>query len=126
MERLPVTHAGGAAKNDSPILHAVIALGEQIRAVSEEIEAGRRVRPSLAAAMKEAGVFGMVMPRAWGGPELDPLTQLRVIEALATAEGSVGWCAMIGCDSGYVSAFLDQDVARAMYPDLMAAIIGQL
>ena len=28
---------------------------------------------------------------------------------------------MIGCDSGYVSAFLDQDVARAMYPDLMVA-----
>jgi alkylation response protein AidB-like acyl-CoA dehydrogenase len=41
-------------------------------------------------------VFGMAMPRAWGGPELDPLTQFRVIEALAMADGSVGWCAMIG------------------------------
>jgi alkylation response protein AidB-like acyl-CoA dehydrogenase len=64
----------------------------------------------------------MAMPRAWGGPELDPLTQIRVIEALAMADGSVGWCAMIGCDSGYITAFLDQDVARAMYPDLLAAI----
>jgi hypothetical protein len=25
-----------------------------------------------------------------------PLTQFRVIEALAMADGSVGWCAMIG------------------------------
>ena len=121
MERLPMTYAGAATKNDSLVLHAAMALGEQIRAASDEIEAGRRVPPSIAAAMKEAGVFGMVMPRAWGGPELDPLMQIRVIEALAMADGSVGWCAMIGCDSGYVSAFLDQDVARAMYPDLMVA-----
>ncbi len=34
------------------------------------------------------------------------------------ADGSVAWCAMINCDGGYITAFLDQDVARAMYPDL--------
>jgi hypothetical protein len=49
------------------------------------------------------------------------LTQIRVIEALAMADGSAGWCAMIGCDGGYVSAFLDQSVARAMYPDRLVA-----
>ena len=58
--------------------------------------------------MKDAGVFGMATPLTWGGPELDPLTQFRVIEALATADGSVGWCAMINCDSRYVTAFLDR------------------
>ena len=110
--------AGEAGTEDSPVLHAAIGLAEQIREASEEIERGRRIPPVIANAMKEAGIFGMVMPQAWGGPELDPLTQLRVIEALAMVEGSVGWCAMIGCDSGYVTAFLEQDVARAMYPDI--------
>ena len=71
--------------------------------------------------MKDAGVFGMAMPQAWGGPELDPLTQFRVIEALAMEDGSVGWCAMINCDGGYISAFLDQDVGRAMYSDISVA-----
>jgi len=121
---LPVkmTHAAGeAAADDPPVLHAAIALAEQIRAASDEIERCRRIPPSIAQAMKDAGVFGMAMPRAWGGPELDPLTQFRVIEALAMAEGSVGWCAMIGCDGGYVTAFLDQDVARAMYPNVLVA-----
>jgi indole-3-acetate monooxygenase len=113
--------AGEAGTEDSPVLHAAIGLAEQIREASDEIETGRRIPQSIATAMKEAGVFGMVMPRAWGGPELDPLTQIRVIEALAMADGSVGWCAMIGCDSGYVSAFLDQDVAREMYRDLLGA-----
>src|ERR1700720_2658305 len=113
--------AGEAGAEDSPVLLAAIGLAEQIREASEEIEAGRRIPQSIATAMKEAGVFGMVMPRAWGGPELDPLTQIRIIEALAMADGSVGWCAMIGCDSGYITAFLDQDVAREMYRDLLVA-----
>jgi indole-3-acetate monooxygenase len=116
------THsAGRAAADDSPILHAAIGLAEQIRTASDEIERGRRLPARIAAAMKEAGVFGMAMPRVWGGSELDPLTQFRVIETLAMADASVGWCAMIGCDGGYVTAFLDQDVARAMYPDPLVA-----
>ena len=116
------THsAGRAGADDSPILHAAIELAEQIRTASDEIERGRRLPPGIAQAMKDAGVFGMAMPRVWGGPELDPLMQFRVIEALAMAEGSVGWCAMIGCDGGYVTAFLDQDVGHAMYPDPLVA-----
>jgi indole-3-acetate monooxygenase len=111
--------AGQATADDPPVLEAAIGLAEQIRAASEEIERGRRLPPRLAAAMKDAGVFGMAMPRAWGGSEVDPLTQFRVIEALAMADGSVGWCAMIGCDGGYLTAFLDQDIARALYPDLL-------
>jgi indole-3-acetate monooxygenase len=75
--------AGQAATEDSQVLHAAIRLSEQIRAASDEIEIGRRIPHPIAAAMKEAGVFGMAMPRAWGGLELDPLTQIRTIEALA-------------------------------------------
>jgi indole-3-acetate monooxygenase len=117
-----MTHIAGRASNeDPPILHAAIGLAPQIRAAREEIEQGRRLPRSIAEAMKAAGIFGMVMPRAWGGPELDPMTQFRVIEALAMADGSVGWCAMIGCDGGYITGFLDQDVARSMYPDLLVA-----
>jgi alkylation response protein AidB-like acyl-CoA dehydrogenase len=116
------THAAGqATADDAPVLQAAIGLTGQIRAAREQIEQGRRLPPGIAAALKNAGVFGMAMPRDWGGPELDPLTQFRVIEALAMADGSVGWCAMIGCDGGYITAFLEQDVGRAMYPDPLVA-----
>jgi Acyl-CoA dehydrogenase, N-terminal domain len=64
--------------------------------------------------MKEAGFFGMAMPHKWSGAELGPLTQVRIIEALAMANGSVDWCAMINCDSSYTTAFLDLDVGRAI------------
>jgi alkylation response protein AidB-like acyl-CoA dehydrogenase len=68
--------------------------------------------------MQRAGVFRMAMPREWGGPELDFLSQLRVIEALSIEDASVGWCAMIGVDGGYMTAYIDQTVAREMYPDI--------
>jgi alkylation response protein AidB-like acyl-CoA dehydrogenase len=110
--------AGHAGPADSPVLHAAIALAAKIRASGDEIEQARRIPAPIVDALKGAGVFGMAMPRAWGGPELDPLAQFRVLEALAMADGSVGWCAMINCDGGYVTAFLDQQVARTMYPDL--------
>src|SRR5579872_4878294 len=108
------------------LVEAARALTPQIRAAGEEIEAGRRLPQSIVEAMKQAGVFRMAMPREWGGPEADPLTQIRVIEALSHADGSVGWCAMINSDGGYFSAYLDPHVAREMYRDLDAPTGGSL
>jgi alkylation response protein AidB-like acyl-CoA dehydrogenase len=110
--------AGQVGPLDPPVLHDAVAMAAQIQAASDEIERERRIPQPIVQALKGAGVFGMAMPRAWGGPELDLPTQCRVIEALGMADGSVGWCAMINCDGGYVTAFLDQDVARSMYPDI--------
>ncbi len=99
-------------------LEAARELGPKIRAAAEEIEQGRRLPMHLVRDMQRAGMFRMAMPRAWGGPELDFLTQMRVIEALSMADASAGWCTMIGVDGGYMTAFIDQVVAREMYRDL--------
>jgi hypothetical protein len=47
--------AGVARPNDSPILHAAIAMASEIRAAAEEIERGRRLPPAISDAMKKAG-----------------------------------------------------------------------
>jgi alkylation response protein AidB-like acyl-CoA dehydrogenase len=116
--------AGQAAPSDPPALHAAVAMAAEIRAAGDEIERERRIPPSIVERLTRAGIFGMTMPRAWGGPELDPLTQARIIEALAMADGSVGWCAMINSDGGFVTAFLEQHVAREMYADILVATAG--
>ena len=68
-----MTYAAGQAEPDeSPILHAAIALAPKIKASSEEIEQGRRIPTSIVKALKDAGVFGMAMPHAWGGPDSPP------------------------------------------------------
>ena len=116
----PVATKTVAKRNErSPrTLDAVRELAPKIRAAAGEIEKGRRLPLDIVREMQRAGVFRMAMPRAWGGLELNVLSQLRVIEALSIADASAGWCAMIGVDGGYLSAYIDQTVAREMYADI--------
>jgi hypothetical protein len=61
---------------------------------------------------------------AVNGPELDICTQTEIIETLSRADASVGWCVMIGSDSGSFSGFLEEATARSLYPDLDAVTAG--
>ncbi len=70
--------AGEASASYHPILHAAIAIALDIRASADEIEQARKLPKSIVDGLKGAGIFGMPMPRAWDGQELDPLTQFRV------------------------------------------------
>ena len=106
------------------ILENARALAPVLRARSEEIERARRLPPDIVHMLRDAGVFRMNMPREWGGPEMTPMEQNEVIEELSKADASVGWCAMIGSDSGLYSAFLDQRVAREMFPRLDMIMAG--
>jgi indole-3-acetate monooxygenase len=99
------------------LVEAARSLRPKISAATDEIEQGRRIPLHIVAALKEAGVR-MAMPQEWGGYEADPLTQMRVIEQLAMANASVAWCAMIGVDGGFFTGFMDQKVARELYPSL--------
>jgi alkylation response protein AidB-like acyl-CoA dehydrogenase len=73
----PASHAEA---DDHPILHAAIALSPQIRALADEIEQARRLPKSIVDALKEAGIFGMPMPRAWAGTRpIHPVPRSRNI-----------------------------------------------
>ena len=58
-------------------------------------------RRGSASSAQEAGVFRLLAPREVGGLELDQVTFLRVVEAASYADGSLGWCVMIG--GGYAT-----------------------
>jgi indole-3-acetate monooxygenase len=115
-----------AALDGAAILAAARALVPEVQASADAIAAQRRLPPALVAQLRNAGVFRMPMPRAWGGPEMTPRAQTEVVELLSAADPSVGWCAMIGSDSGFYGAFLDEAVARKLYPDLDAVTAGLL
>jgi alkylation response protein AidB-like acyl-CoA dehydrogenase len=103
---------------------AAINLTPHIRAVREELEATRRLPPSLVQAIADAGLFRLYLPHAVGGPELPPLTVFRVIEELSKADGSVGWCTMIATAGSLFSGWLRPDIGRALFgqpPDVRIA-----
>jgi alkylation response protein AidB-like acyl-CoA dehydrogenase len=108
------------------ILARARALAPEIRAAADRVEAERRIPDDLLARLVAAGVFRIAMPRAWGGPEMDPLAQIELVEELARADASVAWVVMITSDSGFYGAWLEDDVARALYPSLDARTAGLL
>ncbi len=115
----PATAAG------ADTLAAARELFEQLDSDAGKAEADRRLPRSTVDAMKAAGAFRMPMPTGWGGPELPIADQLLVVEELSYADGSAGWCAMIGCDSGFYAAKLEDAVAREIWDDLDLVTAGQ-
>src|SRR2546426_1161395 len=93
----------------STLLDAARSIAPQIRAAADRIEHDRRVPLELVRALTEAGVFRMCVPRTCGGSEVEPATMIGVLEAIAEADGSAGWSAMIGATSGVAAAYLPAD-----------------
>ncbi|TWF77233.1 alkylation response protein AidB-like acyl-CoA dehydrogenase [Pseudonocardia hierapolitana] len=96
---------------------------EQTRAASA---AQRRLPDELARAMAEAGLFNLLVPRALGGLELDPLTAADVVEAASRVDGSAGWAVMIGAQSAWFAAFLPPPVAEQVVGRPAATLAGVL
>ena len=91
-----MTALQSACSDTSPLLRgtdiiaSARALAPEIASRVDEIAALRRLPNDLVVALKNAGVFRMAMPRAWGGPEMTPREQCEVYEVLGAADASVG------------------------------------
>lgn len=90
---------------NSPEARALIetarSMAPEIRERADEIEAARRVPDDIVKRLAAAGCFRMSVPRSAGGLEVDPLTNFAVVEELARADASVGWCVMIGSGTAW-------------------------
>lgn len=108
------------------ILAGVRALEPEIREAADAIEAERHLPEQLALALMRAGVFRMGVPRVYGGPELDPMGQVRVVEELSRIEGSVGWLSMISSAGSFLAAFLQPSVAERVFSAPESVLAGNL
>jgi alkylation response protein AidB-like acyl-CoA dehydrogenase len=106
-----------ANETGEDVLGAVRVIAPMIRAEAEATEAAGRLPEKIVAALKQAGVFRMTMSRSMGGPELDPIAQLAIVEEVARADGSTGWVVMIGSDGGFYASHLEPGIARRVYAD---------
>jgi alkylation response protein AidB-like acyl-CoA dehydrogenase len=88
-----------------------------IRSRRAEIEQARRLPRDLADELRSAGVFRMSVPRAIGGDEARPVDILRTVETVATADGSTGWCAMIGIGNNVSSGYMNEAGAKEVFAD---------
>src|SRR5262249_1949233 len=90
-------------------------LAPRIRERAAEIEAARQLPRDLVVEIAEAGLFKVAVPEAEGGLGADVLTTLRVIEEVARADGSAGWCVAMGINTFRQSAQFAPEVRRALF-----------
>jgi alkylation response protein AidB-like acyl-CoA dehydrogenase len=108
------------------ILAGVKALERDIRQTAAAIENERHLPDDLAYALMQAGIFRMGVPRIYGGPELDPMGQVRVVEELSRIEGSVGWLSMISSAGSFLAAFLEPSIAERLFAAPNSVVAGNL
>ena len=98
-------------------------LAPRIAAAAPQIESGRQIPDDLVAALHDAGLFRMLLPRSLGGAELPPAEFVQALEEIAKADASTAWC--IGQISGActIAASLDHDAAREIFaPGALLAV----
>lgn len=99
------------------LVDAALGLRNLIEANADQGERDRRLPPATVAALRDADLLRMCVPAVYGGPEADPLTQVRAIEAVAAADGAAGWCTMIASTTSSMSLFLPPEFARQLFAD---------
>jgi alkylation response protein AidB-like acyl-CoA dehydrogenase len=104
-----------ATVETNTILQSVRDLLPTIRARRQDIETSRRLPTDLAQALRQAGVWSLGAPRALGGQEASPTEMMRVLETVASGDGSTGWCAMIG--NNVPAGYINETGAREVFAD---------
>lgn len=103
------------ARDDGVLLTAASALAPLIRAQRDRIEQDRRLPQALVEQMRQAQMFQLLLPRSLGGPEASPRTLIAVIQELARADGSAGWCAAVTAIGGVLATNFAGPVAREVF-----------
>ena len=121
-----MTASGEPAKDAEAFVRAARALAPTIRELRADIERDRSLPAPLVKRMAETGFFSLWLARALGGPELNTVDYLRVIEELSRADGAVGWCTMVSAGYSRLSGYLDDGVAREIFGDGSTIVAGTI
>ncbi len=91
------------------------ALAPMIEAAAPAIESSRELPAELVAALHEARLFRMLVPRSFGGEELSPVEYLQAVEELAKADASTAWCVAQTSVCSTISKCLKPETAAEIF-----------
>ena len=98
------------------LLATVAAIAPLLRENALLAEEERTLPRHVVDALRESGLFRIAAPRAVGGYEVDPITHLEIIEAVARIDSSAGWTLMIGAQgAAMIATFASDAVVDRMF-----------
>jgi indole-3-acetate monooxygenase len=103
---------------------AVRRLADIIASNAAESEKLGRLAMPTQDALLEAGLFRMLLPRAYGGLEITPPAFARAIEAAAMIDGSAAWCLCQGNGCAMAAAYVAPETGMKMFGDDPRAVLA--
>lgn len=95
---------------------AAASVSALVRSQAPASEAQAHVTDEVAGALRETGLFWMVVPEEVGGGGGDLHDAIDVVEALSADDGGTGWSFMANAlTTGFAAAFVGDDAAEAMF-----------
>ncbi len=104
------------------MLEPIEALVAEIAENAETIEQQRRLPDALVNALKEAGAFRLLIPRAYGGLEAAFEDYVRLIQKLAQGDASTAWCVNQAAVIGTTSLWLPDEQIHEIWSDPMTSV----
>ena len=100
------------------LLDAIARIRPILETDAEANDAGATLAWSSVAALYREGLLSLKVPRALGGPEVDPLLYLELVDELSYINPSAGWCAFINATStAWLGAFLPEAGVARIFGD---------
>lgn len=90
-------------------------LAELLRSSADRIELGRELPADVVAALHDAGMFRLLLPKSLGGSEIDLVTLAEVARIVAAADASAAWCIGQGGGCAMTSSFLTPEPAQRLF-----------
>lgn len=103
-------------------LAAVAELKERIAARAEQTEQQRSVPEETIRELTDAGLFGIVTPRVFGGSELGFATLLEVQSEIASACASTGWVYGVLAGHTWLAALFPPQAQEEVFADPRALV----
>lgn len=106
------------------LIAAAHAARDALAAEAEANEAARAIGPASASILRSLDAFRMFVPRAYGGPEVDPPDALETIVVLAEADAAAAWCATIASQTSHIAGSIDPHWAEVVFRPADAVVCG--
>ncbi len=111
------------AETVARVLDRLHVLAPQVEGHRERMDCERRLPSPLLAALADAGLFRLWLPKSLGGPELSAMEFMEVVESAAALDASIGWVVGNGAGASRIAGYLDEGAAREWFADPRAFIV---
>lgn len=110
--------------NEANYLTRIEKLEPDIREASDEIEREQRLPIGLRNKLHEQKLFRLLLPKPYGGEELEPSIFFKTISAIAEIDSSTAWCVCQANGCAMTAAFVAPKVAQTIWGDDPHAIMA--